>query len=34
MDPSQQVKAKAADRVRLIKMPPVVETPSVQKEGA
>jgi NADH-quinone oxidoreductase subunit J len=34
MDPSQQVKVKAADRVRLIKMPAVVEAPSVKKEGA
>jgi NADH-quinone oxidoreductase subunit J len=33
-DPSQQVKVKAADRVRLIKMPAVVEAPSVKKEGA
>ncbi len=34
MDPSQQVKAKAADRVRIIKMPAVVEAPSAKKEGA
>jgi NADH-quinone oxidoreductase subunit J len=34
MDPSEQVKAKKADRVRLIKMPAVVEAPSVKKEGA
>lgn len=33
MDPSLQVKVKAADRVRLIKMPAVVEAPSVKKEG-
>jgi NADH-quinone oxidoreductase subunit J len=33
MDPSQQVKVKAADRVRLIKMPAVVEAPSLKKEG-
>jgi len=33
MDPSQQVKVKAADRVRLIKMPAVVEAPSIKKEG-
>jgi NADH-quinone oxidoreductase subunit J len=33
MDPSQQVKAKKADRVRLIKMPAVVEAPSVPKQG-
>jgi NADH-quinone oxidoreductase subunit J len=32
-DPSQQVKVKAADRVRLIKMPAVVEVPSIKKEG-
>ena len=29
LDPSQQVKAKKADRVRLVKMKPVVEAPSV-----
>jgi NADH-quinone oxidoreductase subunit J len=34
LDPSQQVKARKADRVRLIKMPAVVEAPSVKKEGA
>ena len=34
MNPSQQVKAKKADRVRLIKMPAVVEAPSAKKEGA
>jgi NADH-quinone oxidoreductase subunit J len=28
MDPSEQVRAKKADRVRLVKMKPVVETPS------
>jgi NADH-quinone oxidoreductase subunit J len=34
MDPSQQVKAKKADRVRLIKMPVTVEAPSVpEQEG-
>ncbi len=38
MDASQQVRAKKADRVRLIKMPPVVEAPSLpvapeSKEG-
>jgi NADH-quinone oxidoreductase subunit J len=33
MDPSLQVKVKAADRVRLIKMPAVVEAPSIKKEG-
>ncbi len=32
MDPSQQVKVKAADRVRLIKMPAVVDAPSVKKK--
>jgi NADH-quinone oxidoreductase subunit J len=39
MDPSQQVRAKKADRVRLVKMAPTVEAPSVPpaatpKEGA
>ena len=32
-DPSQQVKAKKADRVRLVKIAPTVETPSAPKEG-
>ena len=35
-DPSQQVKAKKADRVRIVKMPPVVDAPSAPaatKEG-
>jgi NADH-quinone oxidoreductase subunit J len=32
MDPSQQVLAKKADRMRIIKMPPVVEAPSVPTE--
>jgi NADH-quinone oxidoreductase subunit J len=32
MDPSQQVKAKKADRVRLIEMPVTVEAPSVPKQ--
>ncbi len=32
-DASVQVKAKKADRVRLIKMPPVVEAPPANKEG-
>jgi NADH-quinone oxidoreductase subunit J len=32
-DPSQQVRARKADRVRLVKIPPVVEVPS-GKEGA
>jgi NADH-quinone oxidoreductase subunit J len=29
VDPSQQVRAKKADRIRIVKMPPVVETPAV-----
>ena len=33
MDPAQQVRARKADRVRLIKMPPVIEAPSLPKEG-
>ena len=33
LDPSQQVRAKKADRVRLIKMPPVIEAPSLPKDG-
>ena len=32
MDPSQQVRAKKADRVRLVKMAPVIEAPSVPKQ--
>jgi NADH-quinone oxidoreductase subunit J len=32
-DASQQVKAKKADRVRLVKMPPVVDVPSAAKEA-
>jgi NADH-quinone oxidoreductase subunit J len=32
MDPSQQVRAKKADRLRIIKMPPVVEVPSAPVE--
>ena len=32
-DPSQQVKAKKADRVRLVKIAPTVEAPSAPKEG-
>jgi NADH-quinone oxidoreductase subunit J len=32
LDPSQQVRARKADRVRLVKMPPVVEPPAA-KEG-
>lgn len=34
MDPSQQVRVKRADRVRLVKMDPVVETPSKQEGPA
>jgi NADH-quinone oxidoreductase subunit J len=35
LDPGQQVRAKKADRVRLVKMPPVIDTPSTPatKEG-
>ena len=33
MDPSEQVRAKKADRVRLVKMAPVIETRSVSKDG-
>jgi NADH-quinone oxidoreductase subunit J len=33
LDPAEQVKARKADRVRLVKMPPVVETPASSKEG-
>jgi NADH-quinone oxidoreductase subunit J len=32
-DASQQVKARKADRMRLIKMPPVVDAPSAAKDG-
>ena len=32
-DPGQQVKAKKADRVRIVKMPAVVEAPSAKQEG-
>jgi NADH-quinone oxidoreductase subunit J len=32
-DPGQQVRAKKAERMRLVKMAPVVETPSAPKEG-
>ncbi len=32
MDPGEQVKAKKADRVRMVKMPPVIESPAA-KEG-
>lgn len=34
MDPSQQVKARAADRVRILKIEPVIDAPAVPKEGA
>jgi len=33
-DPSVQVRAKKADRVRIIKMPPVVEAPVTKEGGA
>jgi NADH-quinone oxidoreductase subunit J len=33
MDPSQQVRVKKADRVRLVKMAPTVEAPSAKPEG-
>jgi len=33
MSPSEQVRVKRADRVRLVKMPPTVETPSAKPEG-
>jgi len=33
MDPSQQVRARKADRVRIVKIAPVIEAPSVPKEG-
>ncbi len=32
MDPSEQVRAKKADRVRLVKMPATVEAPSLPKQ--
>jgi NADH-quinone oxidoreductase subunit J len=32
MDPSQQVRVKAADRVRLVKMPPSTDSPSAAKD--
>ena len=32
MDPSQQVRAKKADRVRIVKMAPTIETPSAPKQ--
>ncbi|MBL8332162.1 MAG: NADH-quinone oxidoreductase subunit J [Rubrivivax sp.] len=33
LDPGEQVKARKADRVRLVKLPPVVDQPSAGKEG-
>ena len=33
MDPSQQVRVKKADRVRLVKMAPVIEAPSKPEGG-
>jgi NADH-quinone oxidoreductase subunit J len=33
MDPSQQVRVRKADRVRLVKMAPTIETPSAPREG-
>ena len=33
MDPSVQVRARKADRVRLVKMAPTIEAPSLPKEG-
>jgi NADH-quinone oxidoreductase subunit J len=33
MDPSQQVRAKKADRVRLVKMAPTIEAPSLPKDA-
>jgi NADH-quinone oxidoreductase subunit J len=33
MDASEQVKARKEDRVRIIKMPPTVDTPSAPKTG-
>ena len=32
MDPSEQVRAKKADRVRIVKMPATIEAPSVPKQ--
>jgi NADH-quinone oxidoreductase subunit J len=34
MDPSEQVRTKRADRVRLVKMDPVIEKPSLPEGGA
>lgn len=33
MDPSEQVRAKKADRVRLVKMAPTIEAPSLPKDA-
>jgi NADH-quinone oxidoreductase subunit J len=33
MDPSQQVRAKKADRVRLVKMAPTIEAPTLPKDA-
>jgi NADH-quinone oxidoreductase subunit J len=33
MDPSEQVRAKKADRVRLVKMAPTIEAPSLPKDS-
>jgi NADH-quinone oxidoreductase subunit J len=33
MDPSQQVRVKRADRVRLVKMAPTVDLPSAPPAG-
>jgi NADH-quinone oxidoreductase subunit J len=33
LDPSEQVRAKKADRVRLVAIKPVIETPSARAEG-
>jgi NADH-quinone oxidoreductase subunit J len=32
MDPGEQVKARKADRVRLVKMAPTIEQPSAPKQ--
>jgi NADH-quinone oxidoreductase subunit J len=34
LNPSEQVRVKAADRVRLVKMPPVIDVPSVPPAAA
>jgi NADH-quinone oxidoreductase subunit J len=33
MNPSEQVRVKRADRVRLVKMAPTIEAPSAPREG-